>query len=136
MKVPNSGLFTAQGRVYAGFSDDGKKVATGGFDTPTILWETETTKQLVKMSGRTNMAYKVEFSADGTRLWSGGRTRWDLREGRGARITAGPSDNMFGLPSPDGKYLATFTPNSAEPLFHWKPASCVAVVFLRVLPES
>jgi WD40 repeat protein len=85
---------------------------TGGFDTPTILWDTETGKQLVKMSGRTNMAYKVGFSADGTRLWSGGRTRWDLREGRGARITAVPSDNMFGVPSPDGKYLATYTVNS------------------------
>ncbi len=112
LNAPNSGLFTTQGRVYAGFSDDGKKVATGGFDTPTILWETETAKQLVKMSGRTNMAYKVAFSADGTSLWSGGRTRWDLRQGRGARMSAGPPDGMFGLPSPDGKYLATFTPNS------------------------
>jgi WD40 repeat protein/uncharacterized caspase-like protein len=112
LNAPNSGLFTAQGRIFASFSDDGKKIATGGFDTPTILWETETAKQLVKMSGRTNMAYKVAFSADGSRLWSGGRTRWDLREGRGARIAAGPSDNVFGLPSPDGKYLAAYTANS------------------------
>ncbi|MGI9068670.1 MAG: caspase family protein [Pyrinomonadaceae bacterium] len=112
LNLPNSGLFATQGRGFAAFSDDGKRIATGGFDTPTILWDTETGKQLVKMSGRTNMAYKVAFSADGSRLWSGGRTRWDLREGRGARITAGPSDNVFGLPSPDGKYLAAFTPNS------------------------
>ncbi|HYJ85453.1 MAG TPA: caspase family protein [Pyrinomonadaceae bacterium] len=112
LSAPNSGLFTKQGRIFASFSDDGKKIATGGFDTPTMLWETETAKQLLKMSGRTNMAYKVAFSADGTRLWSGGRTRWDLREGRGARMTAGPSDNLVGLPSPDGKYLAAYIANT------------------------
>ncbi len=99
LKAPNSGPFNTQGQIFASFSDDGKKIATGGFDTPTMLWETETAKQLLKMSGRTNMAYKVAFSADGTRLWSGGRTRWDLREGRGARISNSPADNLFGLPS-------------------------------------
>ena len=138
LNAPNSGLFTTQGRVFASFSDDGKKIATGGFDTPTILWETETAKQLLKMSGRTNMAYKVAFSADGARLWSGGRTRWDLREGRGARITAGPSDNMFGLPSPDGRYLATFTANSdvltileipsGKQVYHLSPSTVGSVV--------
>jgi WD40 repeat protein/uncharacterized caspase-like protein len=112
LNVPHSGRFITQGRVLANFSDDGKRVVTGGFDTPTILWDTETGKQLVKMSGRANMAYKVAFSADGTRLWSGGRTRWDLREGRGVRIVPGQSDNVFGVPSPDGKYLAAFTPNT------------------------
>lgn len=112
LKVPNSGNFTRMGRVVANFSDDGKRVVTGGFDTPTTLWETESGKQLVKMSGRTNMAYKVAFSADGNSLWSGGKTRWDLRAGRGARMAPGPSDNLMGVPSPDGKYLATYTPNS------------------------
>jgi WD40 repeat protein/uncharacterized caspase-like protein len=112
LKVPNSGAFVAQGRAFVSFSEDGKRVATGGFDTPTILWETETSKQLVKMSGRTNMAYKVAFSPDGTQLSSGGRTRWDLRTGRGLRLTAAPSESMFGLPSPDGKFLAAFVANS------------------------
>ena len=138
LNAPNSGLFIGQGRVFAGFSEDGKKVATGGFDTPTILWDTETAKQLIKMSGRTNMAYRVAFSADGNRLWSGGRTRWDLREGRGARIAAGPSEHIFAVPSPDGKYLATFTPNSdvltilevpgGKQLQSMKPASSGKVV--------
>lgn len=112
IKVPNSGLFASQGSVFANFTEDSKRIATGGFGTPTLLWETETAKQLLKMSGRTNMAYKVAFSADGSKLWSGGRTRWDLREGRGSRITPGPSEGIFGLPSPDGKYLASFSTNS------------------------
>ena len=112
MKVPNSGIF-AEGNAFVSFSDDGKRAATGGFDTPTVLWETETGKQILSMNGRTNMAYKVAFSADGTHLSSGGRTRWDLRTGRGVRITAAPADNSrFGVPSPDGRLLATFSPNS------------------------
>src|SRR6185436_1854307 len=64
--------------------------------------------------GRTNMAYKVAFSRDGNELFSGGRTRWDLRTGRGLRITAGPTDQQFGFPSPDGGLLASFRPNSNE----------------------
>ena len=112
LQAPNSGLLSTQGRVFVSFSDDGKKIATGGFDTPTILWETETAKQLLKLSGRTNMAYKVAFSADGNQLSSGGRTRWDLRTGRGVRLTAGHPDKQFGFPSPDGRLLAMFSPNS------------------------
>ncbi len=111
MKAPTSGLFTTQISAFAGFSEDGKIVATGGFDTPTILWETGTGKQLLKLSGRTNMAYKVAFSADGNQLSSGGRTRWDLRTGRGLRLLAAPTDNQFGFPSPDGRLLAMFAPN-------------------------
>ena len=112
LNAPQGVLSASQGRIFANFSEDGKRVATGGFGTPTILWETETAKQLVKMSGRTNMAYEVAFSADGTRLSSGGRTRWDLRTGRGTRLAAAPSDSVFGLPSPDGKLLATYMMNS------------------------
>ncbi|MDQ2936230.1 MAG: caspase family protein [Acidobacteriota bacterium] len=112
LKVPNSGLTSGEAGAFVSFSEDGKRVATGGFDTPTILWEAETGKQLLKMNGRTNMAYKVKFNADGTQLYSGGRTRWDLRTGRGLRIAAGPSDRMIGMPSPDGRLIATFTLNS------------------------
>lgn len=112
LQAPNSGLFATQGRVFFAFSEDGKKFATGGFDTPIILWETDTAKQLIKLAGRTNMAYKVAFSADGNQLSSGGRTRWDLRTGRGLRITAVPGDNQLGFPSPDGRLLATFAPNN------------------------
>ena len=112
LKAPNSGVFAAQGRVFATFTEDGKRIATGGFDTPTMLWETDTAKQLLKMNGRTNMAYKVAFSADGNQLSSGGRTRWDLRTGRGLRINANPSEGAFAIPSPNGRLLVAFTPNN------------------------
>jgi len=110
LKAPNSGAF-AQGDAFVAFSEDGKRIATGGFDTDTIIWESETGKRLSNLSGRTNMAYNVAFSADGNELASGGRTRWDLRTGRGLRTTPDTNEKTFGIASPDGRLLAVMKPN-------------------------
>jgi WD40 repeat protein/uncharacterized caspase-like protein len=112
LNVPNTGAYTDNGEAFVSFSYDGKKIATGGFGTPTLLWESESGKQVQQMKGRSNMAYAVAFSADGNQLSAGGRTRWDLRTGRGLRLTAAPSDKLFGMPSPDGKLIAMFVPNN------------------------
>ena len=109
--VPTSINFP-QGDAFVSFSEDGKRIATGGIGTETILWETETGKRVSTMSGRTNMAYNVAFSADGMELISGGRTRWDLRTGRGLRIVPDTSEKTYGNASPDGKVLAVMTLNS------------------------
>ncbi|HET7287291.1 MAG TPA: hypothetical protein VFI71_07465, partial [Pyrinomonadaceae bacterium] len=112
LAVPNSGAFpTADATVN--FTEDGKRIATGGFDTDTIVWETETGKRLSNLSGRTNMAYNVAFSADGNELFSGGRTRWDLRTGRGVRTTPDTSGKTYGIVSPDGRSVAMMKPNSS-----------------------
>ena len=113
INVPNTGLFLDTGGAFVGFTNDGKKIATGGFGTQTYVWETETGKQLQQMKGRTNMAYGVAFSADGTQLTSGARTRWDLRTGQGRRISSSAPDKFLGIPSPDGKLIAMFTPNDS-----------------------
>ena len=112
LKVPNSGTFTTYADAFLAFSEDGKRVATSGFDTDTIIWETETGKRLSNMSGRTNMAYSVAFNADGTQLSSGGRTRWDLRTGRGVRIVPATAEKTYPVPSPDGRVVAVMKPNS------------------------
>jgi WD40 repeat protein/uncharacterized caspase-like protein len=112
IEVPNTGLFLDTGGVFVGFTNDGKNIATGGFGTQTYVWDTQTGKQLQQMKGRTNMAYAVAFSADGTQLTSGGRTRWDLRTGQGRRILSSAPDKFLGIPSPDGKLIAMFTPNN------------------------
>ena len=113
LKVPNSGAFGSYADAIPSFSEDGKRIATGGFDTQTILWDAETGKELIRMNGRTNMAHNVAFSSDGNLLSSGGRTRWDLRTGRGLRLAAGALDRIFAIPSPDGKLLAMTKPNSS-----------------------
>jgi WD40 repeat protein/uncharacterized caspase-like protein len=112
LNIPNTGVFQEHGGVFANFSQDGKRLATGGFGTQTYLWDTETGKQVQQMKGRTNKAYAVAFSADGTQLTSGGRTRWDLRTGQGRRLSSSLSDKFFGMPSPDGKLIAMFAPNN------------------------
>ena len=111
-KVPNSGTFVLQADPFINFSEDGKRIATGGVDTDTIVWETETGKRLSNLSGRTNMAYQVAFSPDGSELVSGGRTRWDLRTGRGLRITPETTEKTYGIPSPDGHNVAVMKLNS------------------------
>ena len=115
LKVPNSGAFVTQADAFMAFSEDGKRIATGGFDTDTIIWETETAKRVSNLTGRTNMAYNVEFSADGTQLSSGGRTRWDLRTGSGLRIipASASSEKTYGVPSPDGRVVAVMKPNTS-----------------------
>jgi WD40 repeat protein/uncharacterized caspase-like protein len=138
IKVPNSGAFSAQADAYIAFSDDGKRIATGGFDTDTIIWETDTGKRVSNLNGRTNMAYNVSFSPDGTQLWSGGRTRWDLRTGSGLRLVPASSEKSLGVPSPDGRVLAIMTWNnnvlnlveapSGKPLFQLAPAGETGVV--------
>jgi WD40 repeat protein/uncharacterized caspase-like protein len=112
LKLPNSGAFAAMNSTFMSFSEDGKRIATGGFDTDTIIWETETGKRLSKLNGRTNMAYNVAFSADGTELATGGRTRWDLRTGRGLRVSPISRDKTYPMQSPDGRLLAVIKPNS------------------------
>jgi WD40 repeat protein/uncharacterized caspase-like protein len=111
--VPNSGVYQEVGGVFAAFTPDGKRLATSGFGTQTYLWDVDTGKQVQKMTGRTNMAYAVAFSDDGTQLTSGGRTRWDLRTGQGRRLSSSMTDKQIGMPSPDGKLIAMFAPNSS-----------------------
>lgn len=111
LNVPHNDLFT-QAEALVSFSENGKQMSTGGFGTPTIVWDPLTGQQLVKMNGRTNMAYSVSFSADGSQLTSGGRTRWDLRTGRGLRLLNTAPDNFYGIPSPNERLIATLNPNS------------------------
>jgi WD40 repeat protein len=110
--IPHGHNFSSYGDAFLAFTEDGKKMSSGGFDTPSIVWDVATAKQLFRLNGRTNMAYNVLFSADGNRLTSGGRTRWDLRTGRGLRISAGVPEDTFAWPSPDGHLLALMRLNS------------------------
>ena len=111
VKVPNSGA-SPQIDAYITLAEDGKRLVTSGFGTDLIVWETETGKRLANLTGRANMAYNVAFSADGNELTSGGRTRWDLRTGRGVRIIPDAGEKTFGVASRDGRLLIVRKGNS------------------------
>src|SRR5689334_896305 len=111
LKVPNSGA-ALQGEAFVSFTEDGKRIATGGFDTDIIVWETETGKRLSSLVGRANMAYGVHFSADGNELTSGGRTRWDLRTGRGLRLVPDIGEKTYGMATPDGRLVVVRKANT------------------------
>jgi WD40 repeat protein/uncharacterized caspase-like protein len=113
INVPNIGVYQETGGVFAAFTPDGKRLATSGFGTQTYLWDVDTGKQVQQLKGRTNMAYAVAFSEDGTQLTSGGRTRWDFRTGQGRRLSSSMTDKQLGMPSPDGKLIAMFAPNTS-----------------------
>lgn len=113
INVPNNGIYQETGGVFAAFTPDGKRLATSGFATQTYLWDIDSGKQVQQMKGRTDMAYSVAFTEDGTQLISGGRTRWDLRTGQGRRLSSANSGKTFGMPSPDGKLIAMFAPTTS-----------------------
>jgi WD40 repeat protein len=93
--VPNSGVYQENGGVFSAFTPDGKRLATSGFGTQTYVWDVDTGKQVQQFKGRTNMAYAVAFSEDGTQLTSG----WTGRVGTCARdkgrrlISSQPTSN-------------------------------------------
>ena len=137
VKVPTT-ITYPHGDAFVAFAEDGKRIATGGFGTDTIVWEIETGKRLANLNGRTNMAYEIAFSADGNELASGGRTRWDLRTGRGLRLVPDAPDKSFGIASPNGRVLALTRLNtnqvslvespSGKLLFELQPGGEVGVV--------
>jgi WD40 repeat protein/uncharacterized caspase-like protein len=114
LKVPTQRVGATEFRTLITFSDDGRTIATASLGSPTVIWEMKTGKQLLKVSGRANAAYAVGFKEDGTRLFSGGRTSWDLRTGRGLRLLNGLADEMLSLPSADGRFVAAFLPHTSR----------------------
>jgi len=96
------------------FSADGRTLATSSFDTEITLWETATGQRGQRLSSRSNMAYEVAFSADGSRLFTGSKTIWDLTTGRGLRAAASDIESPLGIVSPDGRLLASVSPISNQ----------------------
>ncbi|HYY43176.1 MAG TPA: hypothetical protein VE775_10620, partial [Pyrinomonadaceae bacterium] len=94
------------------FSADEKFLAASGFNGAITVRDIESGRTTQTLAGHSNFAFGVAFSADGTRLVSGGRTIWDLTTGRGLR--AARSAEPLGLMSRDGRLLAAATFNDSR----------------------
>ena len=91
-------------------------LATRALDTgklaATLVTEGDTRRLLIAVPAGGDVR-AVAFSADGTQLYSGDRTRWDLRTGRGLRVASrSPGEMSYGIASPDGRVHAMMRPNS------------------------
>jgi WD40 repeat protein len=53
------------------FSNDGKTLATGSWDSTIKLWNVETGKEIRTLSGHNGSVYTVSFSPDGKTLATG-----------------------------------------------------------------
>ena len=92
-------------------SKDGKRLLSGSMDHRTILWDTETGKELRKFEGK-GWAWSVAFSPDEKKaLASGGIDKtmrlWNIADGKEEREFTGNTSRVYGAAfSPDGKHVA------------------------------
>jgi WD40 repeat protein len=88
------------------FSPDSRLLATCGYGTPLTVWEAATGREVRALTNHVNYTYEAAFSADGTRLLTGGKTVWDVATGRGLRASAVDAPAALAQLSRDGRLIA------------------------------
>ena len=94
------------------FSDDGKLLASGGYDSAIKLWEVSTGRQLRTLMGHSAEIFSVAFSRNGKMLASASYDNtiklWDLVTGRELRTLSGHTISVFSVEfSPDGQTVVS-----------------------------
>ena len=92
-----------------GFSPDGKRIVSGSADHHLKVWDAQTGKELLTLTGHTDELNRVAFSPDGKHLVSNSDHElkvWDAQTGRELLIghTFPVSSVAF---SPDGKRIVS-----------------------------
>ena len=98
--------------ISVAWSPDGKRLATGSRDDTAKVWDAETGKELLTLSGHEDSVTSVAWSPDGKRLatgsWDDTAKVWDAETGKELLTLNGHRDAVSSVAwSPDGKRLAT-----------------------------
>ena len=121
MRPPDLHLGTAQRLVLSGhedsvnsvaFSPDGARIASGGWDSRVIVWDSRTGERLLTLNGHKHRVFSVSFSPDGSRIVSGARDNsvrvWDAYTGLQLLCLTGHAERVYGVSfSPDGSRIVS-----------------------------
>ena len=91
------------------WSPDGKRLATGSWNQTPKVWDAETGKELLTLSGVSVRVWSLAWSLDGQRLAAGEDNTakvWDAETGK-ELLTLSVGGSVSVAWSPDGKRLAT-----------------------------
>jgi len=93
------------------WSPDGKRIASGSFDTTVQVWDATNGRHVYTYHGHLNPVHAVTWSPDGKRIASAsyGEVRvWDAVDGGHTYIYRGHDGDVFTVAwSPDGKRIAS-----------------------------
>ncbi len=100
------------GIVSAAVSPDGRLIASGGDDSPIIIWDLATGAEVKILRGHAGQVCSLAFSPDGKRIVSGSVDKtirvWNVTSGRELIILRGHDDTVRSVAcSPDGKRIAS-----------------------------
>ena len=95
------------------FTADGKYLAAGTYDGRIRIFDVVSGQLIRKLDGPVNMSRKVTLDSAHGRLYSGQKTTWNLKSGRGEQVLRSVTGTM-GFLSADGAILADPSQNNGD----------------------
>ena len=102
------------GVTAVAFSPDGKRIASGGMNWRSAIWDAKTGRELRSFQGQGGAVLALAYSPDGKVLATAGERRspavmlWDADTGKALRQLAGHKGDVLALAfAPDGGVLAS-----------------------------